>query len=143
MAIFSSAPATNGVAVEQHNRRRGDGMPLSIIAKDLAVIGDLETDGVVKIEGRVRGNIRAGGQILVSPGAVIEGDLHTREAVIAGQVHGAIHASERVELQASAEVHGDINTQRIVIVEGGRVSGAVRMDVERLAIVPETLSHNS
>jgi cytoskeletal protein CcmA (bactofilin family) len=148
MAIFSSAPATNGgVAVEQHNRRRGGGMPLSIIAKDLTVIGDLETDGVVKIEGRVRGNIRAGGQVLVSPGAVVEGDLHTREAVIAGQVHGAIHASERVELQASADVHGDINTQRIAIVEGGRVSGAVRMEVDRLVLgpsnVPELLSHNS
>jgi cytoskeletal protein CcmA (bactofilin family) len=78
---------------------------------------------------------------------VVEGDLHTREAVIAGQVHGAIHASERVELQASADVHGDINTQRIAIVEGGRVSGAVRMEMDRLVLgpsnVPELLSHNS
>jgi cytoskeletal protein CcmA (bactofilin family) len=59
---------------------------------------------------------------------VIEGDLHTQEAVIAGQVSGAIHARERVELQASALVAGDILTPRISIIEGARVSGEVKMD---------------
>ena len=49
---------------------------------------------------------------------MIEGDLHTQEAVIAGQVSGAIIARERVELQATAVVTGDIHTPRIAIVEG-------------------------
>jgi cytoskeletal protein CcmA (bactofilin family) len=59
---------------------------------------------------------------------VIEGDLHTLEAVIAGQVRGAIHATDRVELQATAEVSGDIHTARIAIVEGAKVTGEVKMD---------------
>jgi cytoskeletal protein CcmA (bactofilin family) len=59
---------------------------------------------------------------------VIEGDLHTLEAVVAGQVSGAIIARERVELQATAVVQGDIHTPRIAIVEGARVSGEVKMD---------------
>jgi cytoskeletal protein CcmA (bactofilin family) len=59
---------------------------------------------------------------------VIEGDLHTQEAVIAGQVSGAIHARERVELQATAMVAGDILTPRISIIEGARVTGEVKMD---------------
>ena len=59
---------------------------------------------------------------------MIEGDLHTQEAVIAGQVSGAIHARERVELQATAMVAGDILTPRISIIEGARVTGEVKMD---------------
>jgi cytoskeletal protein CcmA (bactofilin family) len=59
---------------------------------------------------------------------VIEGDLHTQEAVVAGQVSGAIVARERVELQATAVVSGDIHTPRIAIVEGAKVTGEVKMD---------------
>jgi cytoskeletal protein CcmA (bactofilin family) len=140
MGIFSS-PARD----EQGNelkRRRTDQIPFSIIASDMTVIGDLETDGVVRVEGRVRGTVRVGSQVLVSAGAVIEGDLHTQEAVIAGQVSGAIHARERVELQATAMVAGDILTPRISIVEGAKVSGEVKMDAKPEA-QPVGSSHNS
>jgi cytoskeletal protein CcmA (bactofilin family) len=127
MGIFSN-PARD----EQGNelrRRRTDQIPFSIIASDMTVIGDLETGGVARVEGRVRGTVRVGSQVLVAPGAVIEGDLHTQEAVIAGHVTGSIHASERVELQATAVVAGDIQCPRIAIVEGARVSGEVKMDL--------------
>jgi cytoskeletal protein CcmA (bactofilin family) len=126
MGIFNNAARD-----EQGNelrRRRTDQIPFSIIASDMTVIGDLETEGVVRIEGRIRGNVRVGSQILIATGAVIEGDLHTHEAVVAGQVSGAIVAKDRVELQATAVVAGDITTPRIAIVEGARVSGEVKMD---------------
>jgi cytoskeletal protein CcmA (bactofilin family) len=131
MGIFNN-PARD----EQGNelrRRRTDQIPFSIIASDMTVVGDLETEGIVRIEGRVRGTVRVGQQVLVATGAVIEGDLHTQEAVIAGQVSGAIYAKDRVELQASAVVAGDILTPRIAIVEGARVSGEVKMDMEQTA----------
>ena len=140
MGLFSGSARD-----EQGNelkRRRTDQIPFSIIASDMTVIGDLETDGVVRIEGRIRGTVRVGSQVLVAQGAVIEGDLHTQEAVIAGQVSGAIHASERVELQATAMVSGDILTPRISIVEGGRVTGEVKMDTNTEAR-PVGTSHNS
>jgi cytoskeletal protein CcmA (bactofilin family) len=126
MSLFS----TNHPRDEHGNelrRRKSDQMPFSIIAKDMAIVGDLETEGVVRIEGRIRGTVRAGSQVLVGQGAQLEGDLHTREAVIGGEVVGSIHAAERVELQASASVTGNIHTPRIAVMEGGRVSGEVRI----------------
>jgi cytoskeletal protein CcmA (bactofilin family) len=99
----------------------------------MTVIGDLQTEGIVKIEGRVRGTVRAGGQILLAPGATIEGDLFAVEAVISGEVQGAIHVSERVELQSSAVVHGDIITSRIAMQEGARVTGELKMDAQKVA----------
>jgi cytoskeletal protein CcmA (bactofilin family) len=134
MGIFNN-PARD----EQGNelrRRRTDQIPFSIIASDMTVVGDLETEGTVRIEGRVKGTVRVGAQVLVAAGAVIEGDLHTQEAVVAGQVSGGIHARDRVELQASAVVAGDIHTARISILEGARVSGEVKMDLRG---VPEAV----
>jgi cytoskeletal protein CcmA (bactofilin family) len=140
MGIFSS-PARDDQGNEL-KRRRTDQIPFSIIASDMTVIGDLETEGVVRIEGRIRGTVRVGSQVLVAQGAVIEGDLHTQEAVISGQVTGAIHARERVELQATAMVAGDILTPRISIIEGAKVTGEVKMDV-KAASEPVGSSHNS
>lgn len=108
-------------------RRKSDQMPFSIIAKDMVIQGDLETEGVVRIEGRIRGTVRAASQVLIGQGAQLEGDLHTREAVIGGEVTGSIHATERVELQATASVTGNIHTPRIAVMEGGKVSGEVRI----------------
>lgn len=113
---------------EERNRRRTDGMDLSIIGKGMQVTGDLETEGVIKVEGRIVGAVRSSDQVLVAPGAVVEGDIVTREAVIGGEVRGSITARERVEIQASSLVTGDITTARVAIQEGGRVNGEMRME---------------
>ena len=124
MAIFSSTPKEPEV---NQMRRRTDHTTLSIIAKDLTVSGDLTTEGVVKIEGKVKGTIRANTQTLIAPGALVQGDLSTAEAIIGGRVEGNVHATDRVEVQATAEVLGDVYTRRIVVLEGGSVNGSIKM----------------
>lgn len=124
MGIFSTPPPSNGPAA----RRRSDPNAISIIAPDMIVTGDLRAEGVVRIEGRVAGNVIAAHQILLSPGGVIEGNLDTREAVLGGEVHGTVTATERVEVQTTAQVHGDIVTPRLLIQEGGQLNGGIRME---------------
>jgi cytoskeletal protein CcmA (bactofilin family) len=93
----------------------------------MTIIGDVETDGVVKVEGHVRGAVRASQQILLSPGGIVEGDLETKEAIIGGEVRGTVRAEDRVEAQASSIILGDIITARIAILEGGQVNGEIKM----------------
>lgn len=100
---------------------------LSILAPGIRIVGEIETQGVVKIEGQIEGSVRADGQVLVARGGVVKGDIATRQAVIAGEVHGGIFADERVELQASCVIDGDITAPRIVVEEGGQVNGQIRM----------------
>ena len=47
---------------------------------------------------------------------------------VGGKVDGTITAAERVEVQGSSAVNGDIYTKSIVVLEGGRINGSVRMD---------------
>jgi cytoskeletal protein CcmA (bactofilin family) len=125
MGLFSNAPPSPRAG--DTPSRRPDTPSLSIIATGTTVVGDIETPGVLKVEGRVQGTVRSQSQILVVKGGVIEGDLLTREAIIGGDVFGTVQADDRVEIQASATVHGDIVTQRIMIAEGGKVNGSVSM----------------
>jgi cytoskeletal protein CcmA (bactofilin family) len=100
---------------------------LSIIAVGMVVTGQLDTNGVVKVEGTISGSVRAEKQVLVAKGGVVEGDIYTKEAIIGGEVRGAIYADDRVEIQVDSSIKGDITTQKLMVQEGGEVNGNVRM----------------
>jgi cytoskeletal protein CcmA (bactofilin family) len=100
---------------------------LSVIAVGMAVIGDIQSNGTVKVEGAVDGNVQSRSQVLVAKGGVVHGDIDAREAVIGGAVHGCIRVLERVEIQSGAVVNGDITTRRISVSEGGSLNGQIRM----------------
>jgi len=125
MAIFSTKE-DDGMSDKQGRAQVRDGV-LSIIAADLKVVGALTTDGVVKVDGVVEGNIRAERQVLVSKGGEVNGDIHSKEVIVGGRVAGCVSASGRVEVQSSATVNGDIFTKRILVHEGGEVNGNLRM----------------
>ena len=106
---------------------RGEAPGLSIIAAGTTVTGDIHTDGVVKVEGQVIGNIDAKQQVLVARGGSVQGDVRTEQAVIGGSVTGAVAATSRAEIQGSAVVDGNLTTRRLVVLEGGRLNGALEM----------------
>jgi len=121
MAMFTERPGGGG------GGGRDQESGLSIIAPGMRVVGDVNADGVVKVEGTVVGTIRVSHQVLVAKGGLVEGDVIAREAIIGGEVRGGIVAHERVELQATSRVHGDITTRRLLVQEGGEINGVLRM----------------
>jgi cytoskeletal protein CcmA (bactofilin family) len=128
MGIFSKQkPQASGKATQPRGPAPPSGA-LSIIGTGMTVRGDLDANGVVKIEGTVDGNVRAAAQVLVAKGGSVQGDVDTTEAVVGGTVSGAIRARDRVEIQSGASVLGDITTRRIAVAEGGTLNGLIRMD---------------
>lgn len=105
---------------------------LSIVAAGMRITGDVETNGTLKIDGRVEGSVMGARQMMLGRNGVVQGNVHAGEVVVGGQVHGAIIADERLELQSSAVVNGDIDTKSIVVLEGARINGVVRMQEIRL-----------
>lgn len=105
---------------------------LSILASGMRITGDVETNGTLKIDGRIEGSVTGARQVLLGRGGVIQGNVRASEVVVGGEVHGSIAADERLELQGSAVVNGDIDTKSIVVLEGARINGAVRMQEIRL-----------
>ena len=126
MAIFGGTEKSV-TPVAPAGRSSAPAAGLSIIGVGMTVHGDLESGGVVKVEGAVNGHVTARQQVLVSKGGEIDGDVDTKEAVIGGTVHGSVRTTERVEVQAGAVVQGDITTKRISVAEGAVLNGAIRM----------------
>lgn len=106
---------------------------MSVVAQGMRVVGDIECAGVLKIEGIVEGSVRGARQLLLGRQGVVKGDLHAREIVLGGRVDGTVIAEEKIEIQGTAVVSGDVHTKSIVVLEGGRINGAVRMDDQTAA----------
>jgi cytoskeletal protein CcmA (bactofilin family) len=95
----------------------------SVLDSHITVSGDLETDGALRIDGRLEGAIHRADLIVVGEGASIVGDVTAREVIVGGSVTGNIFASQRTELQSTGIVAGDIRSAAILIHEGGVVQG--------------------
>lgn len=98
---------------------------ISIVGVGMTLIGDSETDGSLRIEGTIRGNVRAGKSVVIGKDGFVDGNIFTQDAVIAGRVSGGIHAESRLELQATSEVSGEIEAPRMQVEEGAKVQGQV------------------
>jgi len=125
MAMFSSAPRD---AERTTGTRISGPETLSILAAGTRIKGEVEVDGVIKIEGTIEGTVRAQGQVLVVKGGIVDGDIYARQAIIGGEARGAVCADERVEVQATSVVNGDITTPQITVLEGGKINGNIRME---------------
>lgn len=110
---------------------------MSVIGSGMRITGDIESNGVIKVEGVVEGAVRGARQLLLGKGGAIHGDVHAVDAVLGGTIVGNVVASERVEVQGTSSIEGDILTRSLVVYEGGVINGNVRMG-EQAAIARHT-----
>ena len=111
---------------------------LSILAPGLRVVGEVDVDGVVKVEGRVEGALRGKSQVIVAPGGVVQGAVTAKEVIVSGRIEGDVTATGRVEVQEGGAVQGDLTAPRIVVHEGGEVNGRFRMQQQRPVVTATT-----
>src|SRR5688572_8876093 len=105
---------------------------ISIIGPGMTVVGDLVTEGTVRIEGRIQGTVRASKAVVVHKDGSVDGDIITQDAVIGGRVRGTVLAESRLELQATCDIEGQIRApaQHLVLEEGARFNGQIQMPDE-------------
>jgi cytoskeletal protein CcmA (bactofilin family) len=97
----------------------------SVIDNQLSIAGDLDTEGTVRVDGKVEGSLHRADTLIIAAGGVVIGDVEAREVVIGGNLCGTLTVSGRVEVQSTASVEGDIRASAILLQEGGTVRGHV------------------
>lgn len=114
----------------------------SLISRDLRIVGDCVSDGRLRIEGTVTGDVTAAGLEVAQSGSV-EGDVVVRKGggsgqsiVVDGKVKGAVRGT-RVEVGKNGRVDGGLTATEAVVeghVEGGIVAEQ-RLILEETAVV--------
>jgi cytoskeletal protein CcmA (bactofilin family) len=91
------------------------------------VNGKLNFTTPTRIEGRLRGEVRASDLLVIGASGVLHGTVRARALLVAGEVRGEIRGAERVEIQPGGRVTGLVETRTLVIAEGSYFDGDCRM----------------
>lgn len=106
----------------------------SIIGHQTHVLGDINFEGRLHINGTVRGNVSADqderAMLTLSENGSIYGNVKVPYVVLNGPVTGSVYAMDHIELAAKARVEGDVHYALIEMAMGAEVNGKlVRISV--------------
>ncbi len=96
----------------------------SLLSSDLTIIGDLNSNGEVQIDGTFTGDIKVDTLILGATANVV-GEVFANSVRIHGKITGQINAKS-VSLAKTANVKGDILHEKLAIENGARLEGHCR-----------------
>lgn len=97
------------------------------ISKETTIDGNVETTGNLRIEGKVKGNIRARSKVVLGISGEVEGKIYAQTADIEGTVKGMVQVEGLLTLKSNAHIKGDINTGKLIMEAGAVFDGRCKM----------------
>jgi len=104
----------------------GPGGGESFLGEGTSFEGLLVLPHAARIDGHVRGEVKAQGALCIGPSGTVEADLAVASVVVEGRVRGDLRATASIALGPGARVDGDLAAPRLSIAEGARVNGRCR-----------------
>ena len=99
----------------------------TVIASGLTISGTLEGEGVIQVEGVVKGEIKLNGAVIVTPTGSIEGPVTANVIQVSGMIRGNCVAREHMCLEKTGSLEGDVTTISLIVQDGGRLNGRSNM----------------
>lgn len=122
-------PAPGGPK-ETGGRRMAEqqGGEVTIVGQGAKLEGNVVSAGSLRIDGQVKGQINAEGDVMLSPQSQVDADIHAQNVMVAGRFKGKIDVKGRAEIARGGRVDGDITSKTLVVEEGAIFQGQSIMD---------------
>ncbi len=110
----------------------------TIVGKGSKIDGKIYITGSLRVEGRIEGEVKAGGDVFVGEEGLVVASVQARNIIIAGEVQGNVDALEKLEIVPSGKLFGDIIISKLVIEDGATFKGKseARKGSEKTKIMP-------
>ena len=109
------------------------GSEVTVVGAGAKLEGTIVSAGSLRVDGHVKGNIQADGDVMLSPQSSVEADIRAENLSVAGRFHGSIVVKGRAELARGGRIDGNITAKSLVIQEGGIFNGQSIMDQQATA----------
>ncbi len=104
------------------------GGEVTIVGQGAKLEGTVVSAGSLRIDGQVKGQVNADGDVALSPQSAVEADIRAQNVSIAGRFKGSIVVKGRAEIGRGGRVDGNITSKTLVIEEGAVFQGQSIMD---------------
>jgi cytoskeletal protein CcmA (bactofilin family) len=101
---------------------------VTIVGQGAKLEGTVVSAGSLRIDGQVKGQINADGDVMLSPQSQVEADIRAQNVAVAGRFKGSIVVKGRAEISRGGRVDGDITSKTLVVEEGATFQGQSIMD---------------
>lgn len=99
----------------------------TLIGKGSYFEGNLKIEHSLRVDGKVKGNIRSSDSIIIGKDGEVEGEIYVKNAVVGGKIKGKLVASGKVTLESTSEFVGQLRASKLVIDEGAVFDGTSQM----------------
>jgi cytoskeletal protein CcmA (bactofilin family) len=112
-------------------RREGTQMTdseVTIVGAAAKLEGTVVSAGSLRIDGQVKGQIQADGDVTLSPQSQVEADIRAQNVSVAGRFKGNVVVKGKAHLARGGRIEGNITSKTLVVEEGGVFHGQSLMD---------------
>ncbi|NMA67365.1 MAG: polymer-forming cytoskeletal protein [Clostridiaceae bacterium] len=99
----------------------------TVLGEYSSISGNIESEGSIKILGKVEGDIKAGGDVYIEATSSITGNVYGSNVYVSGTIKGNVLSKGILHLMTQARLYGDIEIGSIVTDEGAIFQGNCRM----------------
>jgi cytoskeletal protein CcmA (bactofilin family) len=104
---------------------------INIINAGTSIVGDLNSEGDLRIDGIVKGSITVKTKLVLGPSSKVDGNVKAANCDVQGTVNGNISIEDLLTVKATAKIIGDIKSQKLVIESGAEFNGNSQMGVSK------------
>lgn len=91
---------------------------VSIVSEGMEIQGNINTVGSIRLDGKVYGDIKCGGNLTVGENGEVHGNIKAKSITNGGLVIGSAAIEEKITLESKSKLKGDISGKILVIEEG-------------------------
>src|ERR1035437_6155533 len=100
---------------------------INLISTGTDITGDIKSNGDIRIDGSLTGNLNTKGKVVIGPTGKVKGEVICKNSEVAGIIEGKIMVGQLLNLKASSKIIGDIVTVKLSIEPGAVFSGNCKM----------------
>jgi len=115
----------------------------SIIGAGTTITGNVLSNGDIRIDGVIKGNLVAKAKILIGAEGIVEGDIDGKQADVLGKVTGKIKVADLLYLHGQAIVDGDIYAGKLQIEPTASFNGQCHMGANVVDLIAITERANA
>ena len=89
--------------------------------------GDITSNGDLRIDGNLVGNINCSAKVVIGANGVVQGDINGQQADIMGKVTGTIKVKDLLQLKGGSQVNGNLQAAKLQIEPTANFNGECHM----------------
>jgi len=100
----------------------------TIISAGTVLKGDITSNGDIRIDGNLQGNIQCQAKVVIGSNGTVDGDITGQQADVMGKVTGTIKVKELLQLRGGSHVNGNLYAGKLQIEPSANFNGQCHMN---------------